>query len=582
MRNNGEPRFHQVEYVMRDSGISPTFGFILVSIFALFPVIGKAQEHPVSARVEAGSSSDDSTIAQINALVEQVWKDYELEPSAEATDGEWCRRVYLDIIGRVPSVDEATEFIESRDDDKKKKLVEALLYDDKYTEEYARNWTTIWTNLLIGRTGGNANNSMISRAGMQKYLRDTFAREKPYDRMCHELVTATGTTTPGDEKFNGATNFLIDKVNAENASLATASTTRLFMGLQVQCTQCHNHPFNDWKQQKYWETNAFFRQVRAFGGGMRVRDGGVAELADQDFAGEARNGEEEAEIFYEMRNGLVAVAYPVFIDGTKIDRNGLVNAVNRRKAFADLMIKSPFFDKSIANRMWAHFLGYGFTSPVDDLGPHNAPTNPELLDFLAREFRATGFDLKRLITWIALSKPYQLSSRRSKGNQKDDPLLGESPKFTHFYIRQMEAEQLYESILIATQASKNRGSYEEQERRKNRWLAQFSQAFGNDEGQEATTFDGTIPQVLMMFNGDMIKEAISTEKGTLIDDLANSKLSYAKCVDQLFLAGITRKASPQERRLATQFLQARNNDAKEALKDVWWVVLNTNEFIFNH
>lgn len=566
-------------------------GLMVLLVLAALDTQATAQEQNPAAQFESGNYLDvstasrplgrDSIVDQINALTAQTWADYELKPSREATDGEWCRRVHLDIIGRIPSVEEASVFLSSRDKDKKKKLVESLLYDDKYTEEFARHWTTIWTNLLIGRTGGNANNSMINREGMQKFLRDSFAREKPYDKMCHELVTATGTTTPGDKDFNGATNFLIDKVNGENASLATAATTRIFMGLQVQCTQCHNHPFNDWKQQKYWETNAFFRQVRAFGGGMQARDGGVSRLADQDFAGEARNNDDEAEIFYEMRNGLVSVAYPVFIDGTEVDRSGLVNVVNRRKVFADKMIASPFFDKSITNRMWAHFMGYGFTSPVDDLGPHNIPSNPELLEFLAQEFRGAEFDLRRLMTWITLSKPYQLSSRRQGGNELDDPMLGESPKFTHFYIRQMEAEQLYESLLVATKAN-DRGSYEEQERRKNRWLGQFSQAFGTDEGQESTSFNGTIPQVLMMFNGEMIKEAISSQSGSLIDELANSGKSFNKCVDHLFMAGLTRRPSTQERKLAQSFLQARGGNAQEALRDMWWVVLNTNEFIFNH
>ena len=354
------------------------------------------------------------------------------------------------------------------------------------------------------------------------------------------------------------------------------------MGLQVQCTQCHNHPFNDWKQQKYWETNAFFRQVRAFRGAMRATDGGVAQLADQDFAGEARNGEEEAETFYELRNGLVAVAYPVFVDGTEIDRSGLVNVVNRREKFAEMMIESPYFSKTIVNRMWAHFLGYGFTTPVDDLGPHNIPSHPELLEFLSQEFRSADFDLRQLIQWIALSKPYQLSSQRTSENKRDDPMLGESPKFTHFYIRQMEAEQLYESLLVATEANQNLGSYEEQERRKNRWLSQFTRAFGNDEGQESTSFNGTIPQVLMMFNGEMINQAIATGRGSLIYRLTQSGMNYNQCVDRLFMAGLTRKPGTKEKTMARAFLQARQGDVGEALKDVWWVVLNTNEFIFNH
>lgn len=529
--------------------------------------------------VSTSAPEDDSQVLQIDQLVEQVWADFDLKPSRTATEGEWCRRVFLDIIGRVPSVEEATAFIESRESDKKKQLVNRLLYDDNYTEEFARNWTTVWTNLLIGRTGGNDNRSMISRPGMQKYLRDSFAREKPYDKMVYELVTATGTTTPGDEAFNGATNFLIDKVNEEKASLATAATTKIFLGLQVQCTQCHNHPFNDWKQQKYWEMNAFFRQVRAFRGGARARDGGVAQLVDQDFLGESQG---KSEIFYEMRNGLSKVAYPVFVDGQTIDQSGLVNVVNRRKELAEMMVESPYMTRSIVNRTWAHFLGYGFTSPVDDLGPHNIPSHPELLEFLSEEFRRAEFDFRKLISWIALSRPYGLSSKRSSNNERDDPLMGESPKFTHFYLRQMEAEQLYESLLVATRASESQGSYEDQEQKKNMWLSQFNQAFGTDEGEESTNFNGTIPQVLMLFNGDMIKQAIETKKGSLIDRLSKSGMNYMKCVDQLFIAGLTRKPSGSEKDLAKKMLAARNNDAKEALKDVWWVVLNTNEFIFNH
>ena len=552
--------------------------FCSTMLILAFATTSSAQISTVSFH-NPSESDADSTVLQINKLVEQVWTDYELKPSKEATDGEWCRRVHLDIIGRVPSIEEASEFMESRASDKKQKLVEKLLYDDTYTEEFARNWTTVWTNLLIGRTGGNDNNSMISRAGMQKYLRDSFAREKPYDRMVHELVTATGSTTPGDEKFNGATNFLIDKVNEEKASLATAATTRIFLGLQVQCTQCHNHPFNDWKQQKYWEMNAFFRQVRAFPGGARARDGGVAQLADQDFRGESQG---KSEIFFEMRNGLSKVAYPVFVDGNEIERSGLVNVVNRRKELANMMIESPFLTRSIVNRMWAHFLGYGFTAPVDDLGPHNIPSNPELLEFLSEEFRRAEFDLRKLISWVTLSKPYSLSSRRSSSNQSDDPLLGESPKFSHFYLRQMEAEQLYESMMVATEAIELQGSYEEREQKKNTWLSQFNQAFGTDEGQESTSFNGTIPQVLMLFNGDMVKQAIDTKKGSLIDNLSKSGKNYSQCVEQLFIAGLTRKPQSDEKNLAKQFLKARNGDPKEALRDVWWVILNTNEFIFNH
>jgi hypothetical protein len=537
-----------------------------------------------SSAAEETPTGPNYQIEQINKMIEQVWTDYELRPSREATEGEWCRRVYLDLIGRIPSVDELNEFLDDQSEDKKKNLVDKLLYDDAYTEEFARNWTTIWTNLLIGRTGGTDNDSMINRGGMQKYLRDSFAREKSYDKMVYELVTATGSTKPGVKGFNGATNFLIDKVNEEDASLATAATTKIFLGLQVQCTQCHNHPFNDWKQQKYWEMNAFFRQAKAFRSEMMAADdmlGAPARLLDQDFAGESKKNPNEAELFYELRNGLLSVAYPVFVDGTEIDKSGYVRVSNRREKLADLMIGSPYFTRSIANRMWGHFLGYGFTSPLDDLGPHNIPSHPELLEYLSDEFRKSNFDLRQLMSWVVLSRPYGLSSKRSSYNEQDDPMLGESPKFTHFYIRQMEAEQLYESLLIATEVAKT-GSYEDQEKQKAKWMAQFTSAFGNDEGEESTNFNGTIPQILMMFNGDLVRNATSTGKGTPINRLAYSNLNDGKKVDHLFMAGLSRKPNSQEKDIARVLYQTHAEDQKEALRDIWWVILNTNEFIFNH
>lgn len=542
-----------------------------------------AQTSLVSVRSDfrETSRSLDYQIQQINASIQQVWSDYEIKPSPLASEGEWCRRLYLDLLGRIPSVNELNQFLNDRDKNKKQKLVMQLLYDDQYTEEFARHWTTVWTNLLIGRTGGTANNSMISRDGMQKFLRDSFAREKPYDVFARELITANGTTTPGSADFNGATNFLIDKVNDENAAQATAATSRIFLGLQIQCTQCHNHPFNDWKQQKYWEYNAFFRQVRAFRGqpSAAMMDG-AAQLRDQDFAGESRRNPEEAELFYELRNGLVAVAYPVFVDGTEIPRSGYVKVVNRREKLADLIVESPYFSQSIVNRMWGHFLGYGFTTPVDDLGPHSIPSHPDLLEYLGQEFRSSGFDLKALISWITLSQPYQLSSIRNKSNELDDPQLGESPKFSNFYIRQMEPEQVYESLLVAGEI-KPTGNYEEQERVRNGWLQQFNTAFGNDEGLEATHFNGTIPQILMMFNGELVKNAVSTAEGSMIQRLATSNLSDRQKIEQLFLAGLSRKPTRKEADMARYFFQANSNPA-EALAEIWWVILNTNEFIFNH
>lgn len=521
-------------------------------------------------------------VGEIDRLIQSGWTDYEITPSAPATDGEWCRRVHLDIIGRIPTVEELRAFVANSDPDKRLKLVNLLLEDEDYTEEYARNWTTIWTNILIGRSGGTERNSLTSRAGMQKYLRDTFARNKPYNRMVYELVTATGANSPGAENFNGAVNFLAMKVNEEKGTLATAATSKVFLGLQVQCTQCHNHPFNEWKQQKFWEMNAFFRQTRSlrkFVAG--TRDVASAELVDEDFAGEGSDPE-EAEIYYELRNGLVMSAMPVFVDGTEVSPSGYLQDVNRREELGKLMMQSEYLDKMLVNRYWGHFLGYGFTKPIDDMGPHNPPSHPELVDYLAGEIRKSSYNLKDLVRWITLSQAYGLSSREGSGNKIDNPLLGELPKFSHFYLRQMQAEQLYESLLVATEAQKTRGSFEEQERIKASWLSQFVTAFGNDEGLEATTFNGSIPQALMMFNGDLVKKATGTDKGSFLAKVAGSSLAPKAKMNYLFQAGLARNASSRELDIANKLLMARKGDQNAAMQDMWWAVLNSNEFIMNH
>ncbi len=357
--------------------------------------------------------------------------------------------------------------------------------------------------------------------------------------MVYELVTATGTTTPGSERFNGATNFLASKVNDEKGTLATADTAKIFLGLQIQCTQCHNHPFNDWKQRRFWQMNAFFRQTRAlrrFTPG--TRNVAYAEVIDQDFAGEGRTPE-EAEIYYELRNGELQVAYPVFVDGREVSRSGFVSDVRRRSELGKMVVESENLALTMVNRMWAHFLGYGFTKPIDDLGPHNPASHPELLNALADEFRKNSYDVKSLIRWITLSEPYALSSRTNATNEEgDDPALGEPPKFSRYYLRQMRAEELYESLLVATDADKAKGSYEDQEAAKARWLRQFTIAFGTDEGGEATTFNGTIPQALTMFNGEFIKKAIQLDDGNTLRQVAESDLKPVDKIHYLFQAGL--------------------------------------------
>lgn len=538
---------------------------------------------------QAASPAADSTIPQIafiNEQIEAVWDDSGLKPAAAASDGEWCRRVYLDLIGRIPTLAELEDYLKAREQNRETRLVDRLLGDD-YAAEYARHWANVWTTVLIGR---DTNNRMVDRDGMRQYLSESFKANVPYDRFVEELLTATGDNADreGAKQFNGATNFLSGKL-ADGGIQATAKTAQIFLGLQVQCTQCHNHPFNSGvKQNQFWELNAFFRQARGlrrFDGGRRVA---WVELVDEDFAGQGGNPS-EAEIYYELRNGLVKVAYPVFIDGTEIPRSGLLPGqlpdgetygTNRRQELARLVVSSPLLPKAIVNRLWAHFLGYGFTKPIDDFGDHNRPTHPVLLDGLAERLQQYSYDLKSLMRWIVLSKPYSLSSRIEAGNKPDAPQLGEPPRFARFYPRQMQAEQLYESLLTATQA--DQGDAAEAARQRDRWLSQFVIAFGTDEGDDSTTFNGSIPQVLMLFNGELIKTATNLDQGGFLNEVASGPLRNRDKINVLYLAALARRPSAVELQEANRLLLARKGAAAEALQDVWWALLNSNEFILNH
>ena len=555
----------------------------ILSVGVLLPTFSHAA--PRATKKPHPAAAKKTNIPQVNLInlhIRAAWQENKITPSPRATDGEWCRRVFLDIIGRVPSVDELKKFLDSDSDDRKGQLVTRLL-SNAYQDQYARNWSTLWTNILIGRNGGTERRSLTSREGMMQYVRESFYSNKPYDRMVHELITAKGINKPGKPGFNGAVNFLTMKLS-ENAAQATAKTSQIFLGIQVQCTQCHNHPFNEWKQSQFWEMNAFFRQtavLRRF----KERDIDYVELTNQDFAGEDLDKDpSNAGIYYKLRSGKLAVAYPTFVDGTPLaSRSGYVNDVNRRDQLAKLIVASPLMDKAIVNRIWGHFLGYGFTKPVDDMGPHNGVSHPDLLNELAAEFRKAKFDLKKLMLWITLSEPYGLSSRTTEANQGDDPLLGETPQFTHFYLRQMRAEELYESLLVATQADQTTADAKKRKAEKQKWLKQFVIAFGTDEGDATTTFNGSIPQTLMMMNGGLIKNATSDKKGGFLHRIAHdSKLTAEDKINRIYLAAVARKPTPLEIQGANYLLRARGGDTTAALQDVFWAVLNSNEFIINH
>ena len=436
---------------------SSTGRFIALCFAAAFAVGAQ------TADVRADSDSD--IVATIDEHIQQGWEDNEVTPSERADDAEFARRASLDIIGRIPTYSELTAFLELESGDKRERFVDQLLDH----EDYIRNSASIWGNLLVGRT----NNRGGGRASLDRWLRNAIYTNIPYDQFVKELLTAEGSS---DE--NGAVVFLSSHLN-EMAVPATSITARLFLGRQLQCTQCHNHPFNDWQQAQFWGMNAFFRGTRRQGnpnrGAVTLTDAPAATMVD-----------------FEKRNGTMQSARRQFFDGdgakvaeldVTVDILELRNR-GQRKALAKPRGElagyitdpsKPFLAETQVNRVWGQLFGYGFTKPVDDMGPHNHASHPELLKYLAGQFREAGYDNKRLIRWIAASEAYNLTSKFNDSNLDDDPAKGEMPIFSHMYLKQFRAEQLYDSLLIATAADQANRTSDQAEAQRATWLRQFVQ-----------------------------------------------------------------------------------------------------------
>ncbi len=524
-----------------------------------------------SAIAVADAGSSETVVAKIDRLIRAGWTDNEVTPSDVAEDSEWLRRVYLDTVGHIPPAEDVRAFLADDRADKRSIAVDTLLDD----EDYIRNWTTVWTNLLIGRS----NPREVNRPALQKYLRESFAENRGWDDVVTDFIAAEGSH---DE--NGATNFLLAHVNNQ-AVPATAITGQVFLGLQLQCTQCHNHPFNNQKQDEFWAFNSFFKQIK---------------VQDQPISSNPRvrkvalvNTREGGATFYETRQGVMKAVFPSF-EGRSIDAS---DYVDRRAELAKLMTdgESPQIARAFVNRMWQHFFGAAFTPQVDDMGPHVAVSHPELLDELTRQFVRSGYDTKQLVRWICNSEAYNLTSRfnSDETNIGDDPTLGNEPLFSRVYVKQMSVEQMFDSLLTATQAHEVFGSsWDAVEERRQKWLQQFVMAWNTDENDEADLFDGTIPQALMMMNGDLVDLALESERGTLLSKVVRSSASEKEKIETIALAALSRMPSRQESTAVRKLIRdsaAKSNRPvdqqlamRSGLQDLFWACLNSNEFILIH
>lgn len=522
-------------------------------------------------------SNDSSVVALINEEVSRLWDEFQLQPSPPADDAEWVRRVYLDLAGRIPTRREVESFLTKTDDSKRETLVDTLLQ----SREFAANFATVWTNLLVGRS----RDQLIDRGALHDYLESQFQSNIAWSETVADLITAEGFAVE-----SGPANFLLAHLNNQ-AVPATAITTRILLCQQLQCSQCHRHPtVETWGQEKFWELNAFFQNTA-------IEQIPVVDETSGQRRMERRLVEIEAEqlqpAYYEDLRGVMRVAYPKYSDVEV----SISPRVSLREQLAKLLTSGQDgqLAKAFVNRTWQQIFGYAFTRQVDDMGPHSEVSHPELLEGLGQAFVESGYDVRRLLRWICLSDVYHLSSASIAENQLDDPQSGELPLFTRKYETPLTPEQLFQSLQVAagTRSAEELVSPAARQER-DRWLQQFFQAIENEENSELSTFDGTLPQTLMMMNGTLVSNATDPRTSKVMHEiLSQPRLTETERIEQLSLAALARYPTKPEldaiRKTLRQLVRQRTSRnvsvqvaLNESLSDVYWAYLNSSEFSLNH
>jgi hypothetical protein len=474
----------------------------------------------------------------------------QIRPSPLADDAEFLRRVYLDITGVIPPANKAAAFLDSKDANKRAKLIDELLSSPRF----GRHMADIWLRYLLPRT---SDNRLLQTEPLTRWLEESFNSNKPWDQLVSELVTASGTQ---DE--NGAVTFFLANPTADKV---TDTVSRLFLGVQLQCAQCHNHPFTKWKQTEYWGMAAFFTKVKS----DRVRQ--AAKQATP--AAVSENGKGRPAKLPESAKIVPAK----FLQG---EQPQMDRSAPYRPVFAKWLTspENPYFARAMANRLWAHFFGRGIVEPVDDMHDGNPPSHPELLQDLAGRFVANHFDVKFLIRAICNSQTYQ---RTSKPNDTDD---SGANVFAHMAIKVNSPEQLYDSLLavLGTPAREAAARNRKAPNQGKPGLAPnprnlFVAFFMNEDGSDPTQYQAGIPQALRLMNAPQLSAGAAA-----LEQALKSSRSPAQVIDWLYLATLSRRPTHAESQRLADFVHKHGTDPRKAYRDILWAVLNSSEFALNH
>lgn len=484
----------------------------------------------------------------IDGHVDRKLKKLNILPSELCTDADFLRRTYLDIIGTLPTADESRKFLADDRSDKRTRLVDELLDRPEYSDFWALRWADV---LRVDRQ------ALGHRRAYEYYsfIRQSLKDNKPYDLFCREIVAAKGTLAehPGGNFFN--------VVTSPGARASTIS--QVFMGVRIECAQCHHHPFDRWSQTDYLGMTGFFTQVATR----------QTPTGDALFTGPGT-------VVTHPRTGETVYAHPL---GTENPRNELPG--DRRQEFGSWLTarENPWFARNLVNRMWAHFLGRGLVEPIDDVRSTNPPTNPELLDALAASFTENRFDLKQMIRVICASRTYQTSATPNDTNRQDDQ------NYSRALLKRPAAEVLFDAVCQVTGIEEKFAGVPEGYRAIQLWDSQvpheFLKLFGRPTRVTACecerTSEPSVAQVLHVLNSPSLQDKLAHAGGTVARlDLEIS--DDGRIVDELFLTCFSRYPTPDERSAATESLTKQQKSRRQAIEDLTWSLLNTVEFVFNH
>ncbi len=486
----------------------------------------------------------------IDQLVNAKLKKLRIEPSGLCDDATFLRRVYLDVVGVLPTPEEHARFMVSTLPNKRELLVDELL-DRK---EFAELWVLKWAELLQIRSGGD---QVISRKSMLLYytwLQDKIARNTPTNEWVKELLGANGGTFK-----NPPTNYY--QVERDIIKV-TENVAQVFMGMRIQCAQCHNHPFDRWTMNDYYGFASFFSQI-----GRKGTDD-QRELVIFNAGG--------GEINHPV---LGRPMKPKFLGGEEPD----VNGKDRRIVLAEWLAspQNPYFAKNLANVVWAHFFGQGIINEVDDVRISNPASNQELLDELGKKFTAYNYDFKKLVKDICTSAAYQRSTQPTPTN------AGDTRNFARAAIRRIRAETLLDCISLVTE-TKNKFPGLPQGARavqiadgstSTYFLSTFGRATRESVCSCEVRLEPTLSQSLHLLNGDTVGPKVV--QGGLIAKMLQEKKSNSQIIEAIYLRCLSRSPTAEERAKLEQLIAA-GKDPRVALEDTFWAVLNSREFMFNH